>query len=234
MRCPYCHENIRVQGRFCSKCGAQIFGLPARGQAGSDHAASDAPAPPPPRRASSEIIDIDLEEVARPSADEAEAIGKTCPYCRFPIKPGQAVTICSECGVPHHSECWEENGGCTTYGCRGASQGERAGATYATARGTLGASGSESLPVGAQAIFAAELDGQATNALIFAVLSVFCCGILSIISLFWGASIISQINKLGLGTCPARSKAIAAVVVSGIVLFLALIWGLVVIGGGAD
>lgn len=26
---------------------------------------------------------------------------------------------CSQCGVPHHEECWKENGGCTVYGCKG-------------------------------------------------------------------------------------------------------------------
>ena len=25
---------------------------------------------------------------------------------------------CPACKVPHHQECWEENGGCTTFGCR--------------------------------------------------------------------------------------------------------------------
>ena len=28
-----------------------------------------------------------------------------------------AEKICELCGTPHHKECWEENKGCTTYGC---------------------------------------------------------------------------------------------------------------------
>jgi ketosteroid isomerase-like protein len=42
---------------------------------------------------------------------------KTCPYCQSKIKLGADFTVCSYCGTPHHKECWEENLGCTTYGC---------------------------------------------------------------------------------------------------------------------
>ena len=44
-------------------------------------------------------------------------IGKTCPFCQSVIKPGIEVLVCAECGIPHHSECWHENNGCTTFGC---------------------------------------------------------------------------------------------------------------------
>ena len=42
---------------------------------------------------------------------------KTCPYCQSQIKKESEIIFCSNCGTPHHSECWNENGGCTTYGC---------------------------------------------------------------------------------------------------------------------
>lgn len=42
---------------------------------------------------------------------------KTCPYCQSKIKDDLDVIVCSLCGSPHHKECYEENGGCTTYGC---------------------------------------------------------------------------------------------------------------------
>jgi len=45
-------------------------------------------------------------------------IGKTCPYCQFPIKQESEVVQCRACQVPHHRECWEENGGCTIFGCQ--------------------------------------------------------------------------------------------------------------------
>ncbi|MBN1633066.1 MAG: hypothetical protein JW917_02755 [Ignavibacteria bacterium] len=40
-----------------------------------------------------------------------------CPYCQSNIKSDNEVQYCKECGTPHHKECWDENGGCTTYGC---------------------------------------------------------------------------------------------------------------------
>ncbi|MBK8550872.1 MAG: DUF4440 domain-containing protein [Ignavibacteria bacterium] len=42
---------------------------------------------------------------------------KTCPYCQSKIKQGADFIVCSNCGTPHHKECWNENLGCTTYGC---------------------------------------------------------------------------------------------------------------------
>ena len=52
------------------------------------------------------------------SAPDA-VVGKTCPFCQTPIKPGAPVVICSACAMPHHQECWQENGRCTTFGCHG-------------------------------------------------------------------------------------------------------------------
>ncbi|MGE5380209.1 MAG: RDD family protein [Methylocystaceae bacterium] len=49
---------------------------------------------------------------------EANYGGKKCPYCQqFIENEGEAI-ICSGCGNPHHQDCWNENGGCTTFGCR--------------------------------------------------------------------------------------------------------------------
>lgn len=40
-----------------------------------------------------------------------------CPYDGAPGILADAV-VCTECSTPHHKECWEENGGCTTFGCQ--------------------------------------------------------------------------------------------------------------------
>ncbi len=40
-----------------------------------------------------------------------------CPYCRAPMEDEAALTVCPGCATPHHAECWEENGGCTVFGC---------------------------------------------------------------------------------------------------------------------
>lgn len=42
---------------------------------------------------------------------------KTCPYCMMTLRPNDHIKVCPKCGIPHHMDCWEENGGCTTYGC---------------------------------------------------------------------------------------------------------------------
>jgi len=44
-------------------------------------------------------------------------VGKTCPYCQTPLKPHDQVVVCPDCRMPHHQDCWEDNGGCTTFGC---------------------------------------------------------------------------------------------------------------------
>ncbi len=45
-----------------------------------------------------------------------------CPYCQSKIKSKKEAIICPVCGTPHHIDCWNENGGCTTYGCTGKSE----------------------------------------------------------------------------------------------------------------
>ncbi len=53
------------------------------------------------------------------ASPKASFIGKTCPYCQFPIKQDLDVVVCAECCIPHHRECGRENGGCTTFGHQG-------------------------------------------------------------------------------------------------------------------
>jgi len=52
--------------------------------------------------------------------------GKTCPYCRFPLKDGQSGVRCSGCGTVHHADCWQEGGGCAVLGCVNAGAGAAA------------------------------------------------------------------------------------------------------------
>lgn len=43
-----------------------------------------------------------------------------CPYCRAPIEGETEGIVCPGCGTPHHGDCFEENGGCTVFGCTAA------------------------------------------------------------------------------------------------------------------
>jgi hypothetical protein len=41
-----------------------------------------------------------------------------CPYCRMPFDEATPPKVyCTACGVPHHEDCYQENGGCTVFGC---------------------------------------------------------------------------------------------------------------------
>ena len=40
-----------------------------------------------------------------------------CPYCRAQIGQDDPSLACEGCGTLHHADCYEENGGCTIFGC---------------------------------------------------------------------------------------------------------------------
>lgn len=42
-----------------------------------------------------------------------------CPYCKYPIIDYDTLRTCPGCMVPHHRDCWDDNGGCTTFACKG-------------------------------------------------------------------------------------------------------------------
>jgi TM2 domain-containing membrane protein YozV len=42
-----------------------------------------------------------------------------CPYCRMPFdEVSPPKVFCTACGMPHHEDCYQENGGCTVFGCK--------------------------------------------------------------------------------------------------------------------
>jgi hypothetical protein len=43
--------------------------------------------------------------------------GMICPICQTEIGASEQFLACSVCGQVHHQECWNEIGGCATYGC---------------------------------------------------------------------------------------------------------------------
>ena len=49
-----------------------------------------------------------------------DEIGKTCSICVSGIVNGETVVLCPECRMPYHYDCWEEMGGCGSYGCAAA------------------------------------------------------------------------------------------------------------------
>ena len=90
--CQHCGKEIPEQSAYCRYCGGEqnIVGATM----------------PRKNQATSRHISL--------------SIGKTCPYCQLTVKPGVETLSCPTCGIVHHSDCWQENGGkCTTYGCTG-------------------------------------------------------------------------------------------------------------------
>lgn len=49
---------------------------------------------------------------------------KNCAYCQSPLAPEDARVTCSACGAEAHEACWQENGGCSVYGCAETPQAE--------------------------------------------------------------------------------------------------------------
>lgn len=43
--------------------------------------------------------------------------GRSCPYCRFPVKEGTPAERCNSCDSLHHEDCWIDGGGCALLGC---------------------------------------------------------------------------------------------------------------------
>jgi hypothetical protein len=43
--------------------------------------------------------------------------GKMCSICQSTLIAGERILYCPECSLPFHVECWDENGGCSSYGC---------------------------------------------------------------------------------------------------------------------
>ena len=92
MICPSCGAHNSDSATYCSLCIAR-FSEPER-------ATSSAPVPHPVRATS-------VNEWAR----------KKCAYCMTELKANDDVLLCGACGMPHHQDCWNENGGCATFGC---------------------------------------------------------------------------------------------------------------------
>ncbi|MEI6287551.1 MAG: RING finger protein [Bacillota bacterium] len=87
--CMFCGQELPDAAGFCFKCGKE------------QKVEKTTPA------------EMNIEAVA-----SAVAVGKTCPYCQFTIKPGEETIVCDQCGMAHHVQCWKENGDkCTTFGC---------------------------------------------------------------------------------------------------------------------
>lgn len=42
----------------------------------------------------------------------------SCPYCGMAIASNDISVFCPECQMEYHLDCWNDGGGCATYGCK--------------------------------------------------------------------------------------------------------------------
>jgi hypothetical protein len=47
---------------------------------------------------------------------QADGQSSVCQICDSAIDP-EARVVCRRCNTPHHQDCWEWNGQCSTYAC---------------------------------------------------------------------------------------------------------------------
>lgn len=60
------------------------------------------------------------------TAPPAHSYGR-CPYCQTECYSGEEVGVCPGCNTAHHKECWNENRGCSMFGCAMAPPTEKRG-----------------------------------------------------------------------------------------------------------
>ncbi len=63
--------------------------------------------------------------VVTPEIASDKCIGQSCTICGTGILSNEQVVFCPCCNLPYHHECWEENGGCGSYGCDAAPEVEK-------------------------------------------------------------------------------------------------------------
>ena len=93
--CSTCGTQAAPGQRYCAACGASLDSSTSQETIAAPHGAGQ----------------------GNPHAATRELAGRSCPYCRFPLKEGGAIATCPSCNAVHHAECYTENGGCAVAGC---------------------------------------------------------------------------------------------------------------------
>jgi hypothetical protein len=62
------------------------------------------------------VVRIPKPSVVAPAHNHAPTL-VACGVCQSPIHPGEHTTSCPDCALTFHADCWQENFGCSAYGC---------------------------------------------------------------------------------------------------------------------
>lgn len=103
--------------RRCAHCGRTIE-LPPRPGATANGSPQSSPAEIPPHVRPSEPPNRVEDPPSRTRPTESSTQETTCGACQSPIGSNEPMTSCPECGVSFHANCWVENRGCSSYGCK--------------------------------------------------------------------------------------------------------------------
>ena len=112
IRCG-CGAGLRVSSHYagkvkhCPKCG-MAFTVPTHDGTAQDEVPSNQEL----KNERTTVASVSCSnEPALPAAES------TCPVCQCSVLADDELTTCPACGLQHHADCWNENLGCSAYGC---------------------------------------------------------------------------------------------------------------------
>lgn len=135
--------------------------------------------------------------MTRITADTAQ-MGKSCPYCRFPIKSGTEVEQCDACSTIHHVDCWEEGEGCAVMGCEN-NPASRAKAAESTGPTQAPPQGKKVVTEPIVATTQAVTTSSNSNGLLI--------GLVALVGVLVGTVLVLAISKSGGSDTPASAAA---------------------------
>ena len=115
--CTKCDYSLEISDSqridYCPNCGAHVHPNSAE-KCSLSSAPSDFPNQVVHDIPTSRFPSTNLYEM--PQRND----GAICPICCTPIENGEIQITCPDCKVTYHKECWDDNKGCATYGCKSA------------------------------------------------------------------------------------------------------------------
>jgi hypothetical protein len=244
-------ESQAGQRMTCSKCAASLV-IPVpplqRGPAikidmkDLDQVAPRPTDPLPPSKPPASVperVPLDEQPITQTTMRANRRLeGKVCSVCQAKIKLGEELRLCEHCRQPFHQACWEENGGCGTYGCEGAKstkpkqsfadfsvpRDQVSATSYAKQAGGTGAEYSSPRSYPSQGPIAplatARTSGMAIASLVLGL--VWICGLGSLLAVIFGHVALADIER-GRGQVLGRGMAIAGLILGYLGLLLLLL-----------
>lgn len=71
------------------------------------------------------LLQIPAAASMAPAAAPSPTFAGNCAICQTSIAGDEPATRCSACHLPYHEDCWQDYGGCATYGCEKAPKQEK-------------------------------------------------------------------------------------------------------------